>query len=395
MEEVKTEDKSYCVYMHVNKHNNKKYIGLTFRSPNERWGQNGSEYFKTYPNGKYVHPVFAYALIKYNDWDNDWEHIIVADKLTKDDACQKEIELIAQYKTNVCKWKADAMGYNMTDGGEGLCGYAFTNERKEEYSVKFSGENNPFYGKHHTEETRKRNSEWHKENMFGENNPFYGKKHSEESKRKNSESHRKTAVVQLDKNGDYIAEYESSIDAMKITKVRHSNIINCCRKQCKSAGGFIWQYKDEYDHTNKIVYHDNSKRPVVQLDKDGTFICDYISISEASRITNTNIGSIRNCCLGSGKSAGGYIWVFKENYDPSKTISYVNNNTLSVICFDKNDNYICEYNSLTQAQNDTGADISVIIKCCKGKGKTAGGFKWKYKKDWEEIQSAKNIDSKN
>jgi len=52
------------------------------------------------------------------------------------------------------------------------------------------GIKNPFYGKHHTEETKEkiRNSEYHK-NAKGENHPFWGKHHTEETKRKMSENH--------------------------------------------------------------------------------------------------------------------------------------------------------------------------------------------------------------
>ena len=48
------------------------------------------------------------------------------------------------------------------------------------------GENHPLFGKHRSEETRRKMSESHK----GEKNPFYGKHHSEETRRKISESHK-------------------------------------------------------------------------------------------------------------------------------------------------------------------------------------------------------------
>jgi hypothetical protein len=59
------------------------------------------------------------------------------------------------------------------------------------YSEKKFGEENPFYQKHHTEETKSRISQVGKENKGwvegrrtyqGENNPFYGKTHSEETR---------------------------------------------------------------------------------------------------------------------------------------------------------------------------------------------------------------------
>lgn len=52
----------------------------------------------------------------------------------------------------------------------------------------FSGENHPNYGKHHTEETRRKLSESGKGKHSGINSPMFGKHHTEEQKKKISES---------------------------------------------------------------------------------------------------------------------------------------------------------------------------------------------------------------
>lgn len=49
-----------------------------------------------------------------------------------------------------------------------------------------TGENNHFYGKHHTEETKQKMSEAHE----GIKNPMYGKHHTAETKRKISEANK-------------------------------------------------------------------------------------------------------------------------------------------------------------------------------------------------------------
>jgi hypothetical protein len=77
-----------------------------------------------------------------------------------------------------------------------------TEEWKQSLKEKNSGNNNPFYGKKHSIESKekiskkntgKKRSEQHKKKisiaMTGENNPFYGKKHTEESRAKISENH--------------------------------------------------------------------------------------------------------------------------------------------------------------------------------------------------------------
>ena len=72
----------WTVYMHINKLNNKKYVGITSRNPNERWGKNGNRYKSS--------PHFYSAIQKYG-WDN-FEHIILKDNLTSEEADKLEIE---------------------------------------------------------------------------------------------------------------------------------------------------------------------------------------------------------------------------------------------------------------------------------------------------------------
>lgn len=56
----------------------------------------------------------------------------------------------------------------------------------EDNRIHMTGKNNPFYGKTHSEESRKRMSESHKGNNIGEENAFYGRQHSDKTKRKMS-----------------------------------------------------------------------------------------------------------------------------------------------------------------------------------------------------------------
>lgn len=180
------EDRRWCVYIHRNVHNNKCYVGITY-DIKKRWGKNGDGYKRKYKNGKYVQPVFAHALEKYPDWDNDWEHKIVIIGLSYDDACQKEEELIELYHTNVYIWGKDAMGYNSTDGGQGVVGYKHSDEARKNMSKAkigmYDGDKNPMYGKHHTEESKKKIRE-HLPDLSGENNPRYGQHCSVETKNK-------------------------------------------------------------------------------------------------------------------------------------------------------------------------------------------------------------------
>ena len=55
---------------------------------------------------------------------------------------------------------------------------------------KRTGKDNPFYGKHHSEEAKNKNAEAHKGKYTGADNPFYGKHHTEETLKKMSEAHK-------------------------------------------------------------------------------------------------------------------------------------------------------------------------------------------------------------
>lgn len=50
-----------------------------------------------------------------------------------------------------------------------------------------------------------------------------------------------------------------------------------------------------------------------------------------------------------------------------------------VIQLDLNDNVLNEFESMVQAEQETGALASNISSCCNGKRKSAGGFKWRKK----------------
>ena len=93
----------YTVYQHVNKINGKMYIGITKRTPQDRWGHNGSKYKTT--------PHFYAAIQKYG-WDN-FEHNILYTNCDKKTACKLEKELIQKYKTQNKRY-----GYNITEGGD-------------------------------------------------------------------------------------------------------------------------------------------------------------------------------------------------------------------------------------------------------------------------------------
>lgn len=58
----------------------------------------------------------------------------------------------------------------------------------------------------------------------------------------NNPNHKK--LNQYDLQGNYIKTWDYIKQASDSFNIPHSNIINCCRKTYKTAGGFIWRYAD-------------------------------------------------------------------------------------------------------------------------------------------------------
>jgi hypothetical protein len=58
--------------------------------------------------------------------------------------------------------------------------------------------------------------------------------------------------------------------------------------------------------------HEKLSKPVLQFDKQGKFVAEFPSTREAERATGIYQSNISNCCLEKYKSAGKYLWRFKE-----------------------------------------------------------------------------------
>ena len=147
---------SHYVYVIVNKINLKLYFG------SHSWDGEGLD-----PNYYGSGQIIKQAVNKYGK-DN---FIVYPIKFYDNaDECRKaEEELLKKYdiaNNQYC--------YNIKNGAIGWT------------SEDMKGEKNPNYGKHHTEETRKKLSQANK----GENNPMYGKTHTENTRKKMSQANK-------------------------------------------------------------------------------------------------------------------------------------------------------------------------------------------------------------
>lgn len=169
------------------------YVGQTCQRPKTRWRRNRRGYR---PEG-----YFGKAINKYG-WSN-FEHEIVASNLTKEEADNFEILLIAKLDTTNPK-----KGYNLSSGGGGSFGIIRSQEYREKQSKAQKG-----------------------------------KKMSEESKQLISQNspRRNGAVLQLTKNGELVKEWDCAETVRRELGITHVSAV--CRGKRKTAGGYIWKLK--------------------------------------------------------------------------------------------------------------------------------------------------------
>lgn len=259
---------TWCIYKHTNKINGKCYIGQTCKKPNKRFGKNGYGYINSHQ------PKFRNAISKYG-WDN-FDHTILKENIQSLEEAHKwekyYINLFDSFKN----------GYNSTLGGSGSEGKIWTKEEREKIRQKLKkykgplvhtygkrGPETSMWGKHMSLESNEkrrqkmlgrkmseeakekmrlahlgkkrepRTAEWKKqrsEAMKGKSNPMYGK---------NTNNHETRVVLQYTLDGKFVREWPSIKSAYLGTGIRH--IGECCNKtrHYKTAGNYIWRFKNE------------------------------------------------------------------------------------------------------------------------------------------------------
>ena len=281
-----TKEKTWCVYMHTNKINNKRYIGIS-SNVKRRWSRNGLDY-----RGQ----LFYKAIEKYG-WDN-FEHEVLYENLTQEEAGKKEIEMISYYQSN-----NKLFGYNISNGGE--------NGHNELW-------NDPEY---RAAQTKERKSRWDNDE-YREKLAKIMKKAMESDTYKQKQS-KKTKDRWDEGMFDEIhckpvmcletgVVYKSCYEASELTNICRTDIGKCCNKYMKTAKGYHWIF-----YTGENYSVDDRMFMIEQIGKGKgvQILCVetgmiYNSIKEAAKDTNTDNSSIVKVLKGKRKTSGGYHWVY-------------------------------------------------------------------------------------
>lgn len=281
----------YIVYKHTSP-SGKVYIGITGQTTKQRWGCNGNGY-------KYC-PYFWRAIQKYG-WENI-EHEILYEGLTEEEACEMEVKLIAEYNAT-----DPAHGYNDLIGGtSGKHGRPYT----EEQLRKMSEASRKLWA---DPEYRQRMSDAHK-----------GKVLPPEQRQKMSDAHKGRPA------------HNKGVPCSEETKEKLSRIMKELgnkppspkgRKQTEEAKRKIGEAHKGFNPFSVTPLSEEGRerireknrrvfsKPVLQFTKDGEFVAEYPSATEAANHLGIKRGqsNISHCVRGVISSAYGYVWKLKEN----------------------------------------------------------------------------------
>lgn len=290
----------WCVYCHTNKINGKKYIGIS-SNVDKRWAGKGTNYYDQ---------VFGNAIKKYG-WDN-FTHEIVFENLTKEEACEKESELILLNKSNIKEY-----GYNRSNGGE--------SGSKGAYDVQFN---------------------------------------------------RMRKVYRYDLDGKFIEEHISISNALRkigCTNGEISNICLCCQGKRNMAYGYMWSYeylgeKINRHITSKEITSKIRSKKIYQYSENGDFLREYSSQKEASDDVNITVGALQSACNRKGFSCG-YLW--RNSYEGEKIStkdslghdkSQRSGNSKKVYKYSKDMSLISTFKSIKETSKLENISIGKLIK---------------------------------
>lgn len=321
----------WIIYAHTNKTNNKKYIGQTRQSPNQRWrggkGYKGSTYF-------------YHAIQKYG-WQNFYHQILEENIPTQEIANEREKYWINKFQSNNSKY-----GYNLAEGG-----YVYPEQATEK--MKELWQNPVFYAKFATP-------------VICVNNGKIYKSIKEAARQTNA------TARGISKN---CRGKQNSSGTDEETKLP-----------------LVWAFYEkgkEYKYTHPLK---KSKRTKAVICLTTGKIFDSIGLANKYYGLASNDSSISRCCRNShcavyyqGKPL---MWSY---YDPNQTYEigqkYIRSGSQAIQCIETGK----IYSSIDEASRDTGIAHSNLTACCKGRIKTAQKLHWQYYHTQENNEKSNNV----
>ena len=118
--------------------------------------------------------------------------------------------------------------------------------------------------------------------------------------------------------------------------------------------------------------------PVEQYSLQGEYIDTYYNMHEAERQTGVSSKNIWCVVHEQSLTAGGYQWKFTTDNKEIKPLDKVRKYKQTVKQYSLDGTLLNTYESASEASKKTNISDTQIRKVCQGKGRTAGGYIWKY-----------------
>lgn len=146
-------------------------------------------------------------------------------------------------------------------------------------------------------------------------------------------------------------------------------------------------YLDRADEIGLIKFNKKKiNRKLIQLDKSFNLIKEWDNLSEVSKAYNISESNISSCCNGKQKTGAGFIWRYKDDYatmsEDDKKYEPNISQYVPIVRLGEN---VKIYSSIKEALKDNNlTNGGHISSCCRGRRKSAYGYKWMYLNDYNK-----------
>lgn len=381
----------WCVYLHTNKINNKKYVGITSRNPLVRWN-NG--------NGYTSNKHFFNSIKKYG-WKNGFEHEILYVNLSEEQAEKIEKELISKYHSYDMKY-----GYNQDMGGHTSGQHSQkTKDKISEIQKKKVFQYDRYTGNfiksfkstldaekelgipnsNISSVCVKKTKTSHDFVFRYEENGYVEGEKLPLKELKIVNSNKSTTLV-----GKYaldgktlIKEYSMIKDAYEEENINKSTFYKILDSN-EEYEGYIWKrIKNEYADEFLTLYEKkrNTLKKILQYSVDGIFIQSYESMAEAEQNSGVKSKYILQSIRGQQVLAGNFIWKKTDDGFVPDFIDVPKDNRVNrkkIFQLSLNDEYIQTFNSISEAARYFQVSPSAISQCLRGKSSSCNNYHWKF-----------------